>query len=194
VDNAERSHETAEAGHFHETYYQPGLLPRVLNDDTGGFEPVPPLAQLNRVQPEVKIIGVRRGVSANSALVTVEVTGLKDPSQRNGKTRTAAYDLRLFRNGQLVGQWPKSASTSVTGSSLKEWRRKSLVPGTDANGRAVHTFPVQLPGRDRGKAVDFSAYSFNEDRVKSETAVYQKYTVPTDVPLRTPRRMWSVLE
>ncbi|WP_349606861.1 caspase family protein [Cupriavidus sp. DF5525] len=172
---------------FMRHYYEPGLLSRLLNNDAGGFDPVPPLVQLNRVQPAVRILGVRRGVSADSALVSVEVTGQEDRSQRNGKTRTAAYALRLFRNGQMVGEWPRRVVDTVGGSSLREWRRRSFVPKTNTGVGAVHTFTVRLAAGDRGKAVNFSAYSFNEDRVKSETAEYTKYVVPVDVSSRVPR-------
>ncbi len=49
--------------------------------------------------------------------------------------------------------------------------------------KAEHTFRVALPSKDRGKPVVFTAYAFNEDRVKSETA-RSEFVVPPDVPLR----------
>jgi hypothetical protein len=71
------------------------------------------------------------------------------------------YDLRLFRGGQLIAYAPSE------GGELK----------TDpATGRAGLTFDdVRLPrphGDAEGEArcVEFTAYAFNEDRVKSPTA------------------------
>jgi WD40 repeat protein len=102
---------------FMRDYFEPRLVPRLLvcqeaeaervNSCAQAFKQVRPLTELNRVQPEVKIKGVRAGASPDMALVDVEVAEKEDPSQKNGKTRTAVYDLRLFRAGQLVGQWPE---------------------------------------------------------------------------------------
>jgi uncharacterized caspase-like protein len=41
-----------------------------------------------------------------------------------------------------------------------------------------------LAAKDRGQSVKFTAYAFNEDRVKSETTLPSEYTVPQDVPAR----------
>jgi hypothetical protein len=142
------------------------------------FKPVPNLSELNRVQPKVKILRVRRGVSPDEVLVDVEALGKEDPSQSNGMTKTSAYDLRLFRNGQLVGQWPVPEHGVAGPQDLTEWRRVSAVP------TPTHTFPVLLATKDRGRPVTFTAYAFNEDRVKSETTPPTKYTVPQVVPAR----------
>ena len=93
------------------------------------------------------------------ARVTVEV------SRPAGAASTAGgagvYDLRLFRGGQLVAYAP------ADGGELK----------TDpATGRATFTFDdVRLPrprgdGGGEGRRVEFTAYAFNEDKVKSPTA------------------------
>ena len=50
-----------------------------------------------------------------------------------------------------------------------------------------HTFPVKLPNGDLSKPVKFTAYAFNEDRVKSETASDESYKVPDDVAQPKPR-------
>ena len=59
--------------------------------------------------------------------------------------------------------------------------------GTEDIGIVIHAFPVHLASRDRGKPVHFTAYAFNEDRVKSETDSNDKYVVPDDVPSARPR-------
>jgi WD40 repeat protein/uncharacterized caspase-like protein len=184
---------------FMRDYYEPRLLPRLLAcsgreaTDPGAceraFRPIRPLASLNRVQPEVRILGVRRDQSsANFALVDVEVSGREDTSQPNGKTTTAAYDLRLFRNGQLVAQWPDPTGNASGSDGIETWRRNALVLGTEGAASLVRTFRVRLPARDRGQPVAFTAYAFNEDRVKSETAAPRDpYLVPQDVAHRKPR-------
>ncbi|MGF9764960.1 hypothetical protein AAII07_58910, partial [Microvirga sp. 0TCS3.31] len=95
---------------FMRDYYEPRLLPRLLacheaqaageaDACAKAFKPVRPLGELNRVQPVVKIVGVRQGGTPEMALVDVEASAVEDASQKNGKTRTDVYDLRLFRNG-----------------------------------------------------------------------------------------------
>ena len=59
---------------FMRDYYEPRLLPRVLAGGEEAFKAIRPLEQLNRVQPAVKIVGIRRGESPDTALVDVEVT------------------------------------------------------------------------------------------------------------------------
>jgi uncharacterized caspase-like protein len=168
-------------------YFSPKLLPHILA--AFNFAHLRPLAELNRVQPEVRIAKVERGGSADEALVTVEVSGKKDATQKNDKTATAAYDLRLFRNGQIVGQWPEPKGGMAGAEDIGQWKIESLVPGTENEGKATHTFGVKLAARDKGQPVRFTAYAFNEDRVKSETASNDNevYKVPDDVAPAKPR-------
>jgi hypothetical protein len=135
----------------------------------------------------VRIVRVLGGGSADEAFVDVEVGGKKDPSQKNGKTVTAAYDLRLFRDGQIVGQWPEPKGGIGGAEDIERWRRDSLVPGTDSEGKQTHRFKVKLATRDRGQLVKVTAYAFNEDRVKSETASDETYKVPDDIGEVRPR-------
>ncbi|MGF9765114.1 hypothetical protein AAII07_59750, partial [Microvirga sp. 0TCS3.31] len=112
---------------------------------------------------------------------------VEDASQKNGKTRTDVYDLRLFRNGQLVGQWPEPQSSAAGPEDLTAWRQQARVPLPAGSSKAVHTFEVRLAARDKGQAVAFTAYAFNEDRVKSETATNDSYRVPQAVTPAKPR-------
>jgi uncharacterized caspase-like protein len=166
-------------------YFSPRLLPRILMGSN--FLPLPALSSLNRIQPEVRISKVERGGSADEGLVTVEVSGRKDATQKNGKTETAAYDLRLFRNGQIVGQWPEPKAGIGGAEEIGQWKSDSLVPDTEHDGKAAHTFRVKLSERAKGQPVKFTAYAFNEDRVKSETASDESYKVPDDVAPAKPR-------
>ncbi|WP_392713006.1 caspase family protein [Rhizobium ruizarguesonis] len=183
---------------FMRDYYEPRLLPRLLAcheaedaGDTGAcvraFKPVRPLAGLNRIQPNVRIVRVRRGELADEALVDVEASGKVDALQKNGKTSTAAYDLRLFRDGQIVGQWPEPAGGISGAEDIGRWQQASLVPSTADGAAQRHTFKVKLAHRERGKPVALTAYAFNEDRVKSETASDASYKVPDDVTPSAPR-------
>jgi hypothetical protein len=145
------------------------------------------LAELNRIQPGVRIVGVRRGASADEAVVEVEVGGKEDPTQKSGRTKTAAYDLRLFRNGQIVGQWPQPSASIGGAEDIQEWRREAKVPGTDGDQKVRHKFVVPLASREKGQTVRFTTYAFNEDRVKSETATDETYKVPDDIAPSEPR-------
>lgn len=135
---------------FMRQYYTPRLLARVLAGER--LPELPGLGSLNRAQPKVEIAAVRVASGGESADVNVAL----DQTAYLGRV-SGARDLRLFRDGQLVGY------------------REGAVE-LDKNGRAVATFPgIRLP-RDE-KKVEFSAYAFNVDRVKG-TVGAQSVTAP----------------
>lgn len=132
---------------FMRDYYEPRLLQRLLAGEA--MRPVRALADVDRAQPSVRITSVEQEASRPERVrVTVEAEA--------GRASGGVYDLRLFRDGQLVGQSP------AEGGALK----------VDAQtGRASVTFEgVRLPRRGGDGPVEFSAYAFNGDRVKSQTA------------------------
>ncbi|HST19482.1 MAG TPA: WD40 repeat domain-containing protein, partial [Blastocatellia bacterium] len=142
---------------FMREYYEPRLLPRILSGEK--FKPIKALLDLNRVQPNVSITGIHyQEDSRDTVIVTVEVSKAKAEFQRGGKTvalESGAYDLRLFRDGQLVGYAPKSDG-EIT-----------IDPATN---KEVITFRnIKLPRKKDATQVEFSAYAFNVDRVKSAT-------------------------
>jgi hypothetical protein len=92
----------------------------------------------------VKIVGVHPGGSADEALVEVEVGGKKDPTQKNGKTKTAAYDLRLFRDGQIVGQWPEPQGRMGGAEDIGQWRADSIVPMAEGQAKTTHLFKASM--------------------------------------------------
>jgi WD40 repeat protein/uncharacterized caspase-like protein len=174
---------------FLRDYYEPRLLPRLLDPrERGRLPPVRPLADLNRVQPAVQILECKPGDQPDEALVTLEASQAEGPFHRAGKEvvmRTTVFDLRLFRDGQLVGQWPEPGQEALDADptsqeQMNAWRRASRVDLSTA-GKATRSFHVRLPHRDGPGPVEFSAYAFNEDRVKSETArlVYQAPAHPS---------------
>src|SRR5205085_8212598 len=113
---------------------------------------------LNRVQPKVEIKEIAKPDEQGRVSVTVEVARAKSETQRDAQgnlLETGVYDLRLFRDGQLVGYEPK------------EGREVKLEKdGT----RTIKFENIRLPRRAGVKSVEFSAYAFNVDQVKSATA------------------------
>lgn len=140
---------------FMRDYYEPRLLGRLLAGER--FAPVRALAELNRVQPLVGVASVEQHKERPELVnVTVEVERGRDALKPGAKREAGVYDLRLFRDGQLVGHAPEDTGEVKTD------------PQT---GKATITFKdIRLPRRANLNAVEFTAYAFNQDRVKSETA------------------------
>jgi hypothetical protein len=165
---------------FMRQYYEPRLLSKVLNRDQ--LRSVPNIAEVNRRQPEVTIADVRSADGeSGTLLVTVRAsmptvrTRVSGTSLQQSALNNGIYDLRLFRNGQLVGQWPPPSASgmSTDPDDITTWRKASRLPMNKGENRVEHTFRVTLPSLDRGKPVTLTAYAFNEDRVKSTTLLCQ---------------------
>jgi hypothetical protein len=179
---------------FMREYYEPRLLPRLLSGER--FATVRPISSLNRVQPLMEI-GDVQWLSRDSGLarVMVQVQRFRDESAKNGKDATDAYDLRLFRDGQLVCWAPGSSldwqllppltGDHVEARELNRWQRLTHI-ALESGGTAVLPFDVQVPRNKDLKEVTFSAYAFNEDRVKSVT-VTKTVTLPPELKARQGR-------
>jgi hypothetical protein len=165
---------------FMRDYYEPRLLARLFVGEA--FPPLLAVKSLNRVQPTVEIEHVGWTDAASGlATVTVRVSRASDWFLRDGqrqKMTTDVYDLRLFRDGQLVGwapadgvRWQLEPSTAERArqDDLPRWRELTHI-GLDANGSQRLTFPVRLPQKADWYTSTISAYAFNADRVKSATA------------------------
>jgi len=163
---------------FMRHFYEPRLLTRLLNAD--GFKEVPDLAKINRAQPQVKIKQVIP-VGADMVRVLVEVADAPSETQTDAQgkpLRSGVYDVRLFRNGQLVGyttpvnkleELAKRSGNETFSEEVAAWRQANRIT-LDANGQAVLTFDnIKVPQRAEKSQLVFSAYAFNEDRVKSLT-------------------------
>ena len=125
---------------FYRDYYEPGLLTRLLEGEE--FPPIESISIRDRTQPEVQITDVDHAEDGH-VNVTVEV-------RRSGAK--GIDDLKLFRDGRLV-ELKEDLGQSAE-SSPDTWRV---------------TFPnIALPTSDV-EAVEFSAYAFNADGIKSET-------------------------
>jgi WD40 repeat protein len=189
---------------FMRDYYEPKLLPRWQECKNVGqtdkkacekeFKPVRPLVSLNRVQPLAEVKAEWMDDEKGLAKVLVKVSRNSDPTMKNGKTFTKPYDVRLFRDGQLVGwapmtsvEWqleppPNGPDTAKNEEmDLQRWREKTEVKDLDPSGSKELPFVVQVPRRTDLKQVTFTAYAFNEDRVKSATA---SAVLPVDKPIK----------
>lgn len=136
---ADRPFESLSPEVFMREYFEPRLLTRLLGQES--FRPVRPLDKLNLNQPRVTI---RTAALDGTDQATVEV----EVASADGKP---VHDLRIFRDGQLVAWAPAEHGAVNTG---------------DARQPAVFRFPaIALPAR---REVEFSAYAFNGDGVRSE--------------------------
>jgi WD40 repeat protein/uncharacterized caspase-like protein len=166
-------------------YYEPRLLPRLLAGEQ--FPPIKGIPDLNRVQPKVKVTGIQADPNDPARVsVTVEVASEERNIPRGGKVQrltSGIQDLRLFRDGQLIGYTPEAP-----GEIQKEKEhREQVIVKEDKNhpGQMLVEFTgIRLPtGKD---SVTFSAYAFNSEGVKSETHKLT-YELPKPVPTRIGR-------
>lgn len=163
---------------FMRDYYEPRLAQRLLDCAEAAtcetvFPPLRALASLNRTLPVARIVHVQPGPAPNTAVVDVQVSeGVGEKSEAGATPHSGLHDLRLFRDGRLVGECPgpvapfgdcaKPGQSPATRTDVVQWRAQTgLQPG-------VHRFTVNLPSGERTD-VAFSAYLFNEDRVKGDT-------------------------
>lgn len=174
---------------FMRDYFEPRLTQRLLDCVVARscatvLKPLPPMASLNRVLPSVAITGIVAGSSPGEAIVTVEVSEGTDPGAANGKTRSGIYNLRLFRNNRFIAQDPDDPVETVR-LDLAAWRKRNQVGDGDSNAVFEWRFTVPVPTGPGTEQQEFSAYAFNEDRVKSETTRFTYRTPAT--PPRKPR-------
>lgn len=194
---------------FMRDYYEPGLLPRLIKCNTehtceNEFKPLPSISELNRVQPQVRITNVSVPDPKRRVRVTVEVERgyLPKSDCRTTKCQTDAFDLRLFRDGQIVGSFPGDEKQAINmDTDLKDpiderelWRKQTIISvdgssrcSNGSKGCVTKFFDVQLCRGKNVADVEFSAYSFNDDRVKSATAVWNKSNWSTQNLIALPK-------
>jgi WD40 repeat protein len=209
---------------FMRQYYEPNLLQRVLAGEQ--FKLLPSIADINRVQPKVMIREIKP-ISNTSDLadITIEVERVEDEVSisatditKKTKLASGAYDLRLFRDGQLVGvssakkdledyikQAPqaiekdKAAKTSINTEEDKAWRKANDIfklagenVKTLAPNKVLYTFRhVKIPQNGK-KEIEFTAYAFNSDKVKSDT-VSAKYALPNEIASKPAKKGRAVV-
>ncbi len=130
---------------FYREFYQPRLAVRLMAGDP--LEPLEPPQMRNRIQPRVGIDRVESTADGERVSVTVSV----EQGVRGAQTSGLGV-IKLFRDGQLVAQKapPDEGSMSL----------RTVFPDI--------RLPVSSTGPER--EVEFSAYAFNADDIKSETA------------------------
>jgi hypothetical protein len=142
---------------FMRQFYEPNLLSRTL---AGEKFKAPVLDNVNTVLPAVQITQVKQGAALDRVTITVEAKSETETST-SGSRESGIKNIRLFRDGQLVG-----------------YQDGEIKP--DDNGKAQVTFTdIALP-RNSGRQVEFSAYAFNSDHIKSETTKYS-YVLPNEL-------------
>ena len=170
---ADHPFQSLSAQTFMRQYYEPNLLARVLDCSTQGdcamvFKPIPPVDSLDRELPITKIDGVRAGPSPFTATVDVTVG-------ESGTTGPLPYDLRLFMNGRLVADASDAEPASGGTGDVGAWRAANALRA-NSNGLVRRSFLVDLPSD--GRAVSFTAYAFNQDRVKGNTSPEVTFSPP----------------
>ncbi|NIJ06688.1 WD40 repeat protein [Sphingomonas vulcanisoli] len=151
---------------FMRDYFEPRLATRLIDcalptGDCPSFKPLPPLETLNRLRPRVSIDEVAL-TDHGAARVRMTVTEQSDPAAANHRTHSGAYDLRLFRDGHLVGEWPAPSQSR----DLVAWRAHSVL--VKAGGARSFLQTAEVPVPTGTQKVEFSAYAFNDDRVTGD--------------------------
>ena len=162
---------------FMRDYYEPRLLARIFAGER--FAPVRSLNEVNRAQPSVQIISIEQERERPEfARVTVEATKPADGS--------GVYDLRLFRDGRLVASSPTEGGELQTETGTNKLTvtfgdvRLPRPSNGEVKGDADADANDDADARRGAGAVEFSAYAFNEDRVKSLTA-RESFTPPVQL-------------
>ena len=162
-------------------YYEPRLVAKLMDCTVAGncatiLHPVPPVAGLNRQLPTVAITGVET-TGPGMAAVAITVSETSDPE--TGR-KSGVYGVKLLMNNREIARDPDDSSAPKP-ASLADWRKANFSAASDDQGNRNWRMNVLVP--TDGKPLQFSAYSFNSDRVKSDT-VRLEWTPPRQPPRR----------
>jgi WD40 repeat protein len=161
---------TAPINIFLREYYSPKLLARAFRNELKS-DLARPVATLNRATPLVEIVSIQQAPESNTVTVRLRVTsqGIREgDSPREG----GVYDVRLFRDGQLVTAIGASGQ-GVIGKVARDldfehWRARNMVAATGTKELVVED--ILVPQRAGVSSTTFVAYAFNRDRVKGEAS------------------------
>ena len=173
---------------FMRDYYEPRLYEKLLDCTAAGnckevLKRLPILANQNRVLPVVQITGVK-AVAPGTVDISVEVReGIAPLESCYTHTRSGIYDLRLFMNNRLLEH--DTARQYEATETIEDWRRLNEMRATD--GVVRYTLTQPLPSQPGTEKILFSAYAFNSDRVKSDTATFNYVRPPMPGPKTRPR-------
>jgi WD40 repeat protein len=174
---------------FFREFYLPNLLSRLLEPQFSPPSAAALFSSIKRVQPRVRMGQISRRAGSAEVNVSVDVSNVVSQTQKdkNGAfLASGVYDLRLFRDNQMVAQWPEPVPGSIEKSGpivsehdLQLWRRQHQVK-LDSKGNATITFRnIRLPRRSGLDHVQFTAYAFNSDRVKSLATPPRRFPLPS---------------
>jgi hypothetical protein len=164
-------------------FYLPQMFTKLLDCTVAGscgrvLKPLPALATLNRQLPLVRVTGATV-TKPGWVNVSIEVDDTSD--QASGRP-AGVYGVKLLMNNREIARQPDDPTAPVP-RTLDEWRKANFSPPADEKGWRYWDFNFPLP--TDGKPIEFSAYSFNSDRVKSDT--HRMMWTPPPTPPR-PRR------
>ncbi|OYQ27760.1 hypothetical protein CHU93_09785 [Sandarakinorhabdus cyanobacteriorum] len=166
-------------------FYEPRMIAKLLDCNRARncgtvLHKLPSVANLNRELPLVRVMAVR---PAGYGQVEVDVTVAETRNPATGLS-SGVYGVKLLMNNQEVARNPDDPFAPPT-PDLPSWRKANFTPPGDDQGRRYWTFTLPIPSD--GQPIEFSAYSFNADRVKSDTARL-RWTPPPMAP--RPRRAY----
>ena len=171
-------------------YYEPNLVTKLMdcaaaNSCARVLKPVPPVATLNRQLPVVRITDIRPADTPGQVVVRVEARETRDA--QNGR-RSGLFNVKLLLNNRQIDQQPPHFQQQPS-PTLAQWRELNQMEGVNAAGVWSSEFQVSVPTHHDGKPMEFAAYAFNSDRVKSDTA-RRSWTPPATSAPKRPRRAW----
>ena len=126
---------------FMKEFYTPRLLPRLLSGES--LPRIPDISAIRPLLPEVRVVAVDTGRGSGG---TIAVT-LAVKEGRDAKARGGARDLRVYRDGRLVG-----------------WRDGALPVDPGSGEATIRIDSVQASGRFR-----LTAYAFDDLGLKGPT-------------------------
>jgi hypothetical protein len=173
---------------FMRDYFEPNLLRRRLDctlpDSCAKvFRPAPDLASLNRTLPFVRISAVP-GPAPFTDRVTVLASDSIIPASPAGRNASGAYNLRVYRDDRLVAQEGRPDSHLLS-DDRAGWRTQTMLVAPAAQQTRRFTFDVPWAPDAAKRDIAFTAYAFNDNRVKSRTVRIVR-TTPPGAP-RVPR-------
>ena len=175
---------------FMRDYYEPKLVTKLMDCTAASscarvLKPVPPVAGLNRLLPDVRIIDVQPADTPGQVVVRVEARETRDA--QSGR-RSGLFNVKLLLDNRQIDQQPPHFQQQPS-PTLAQWRELNQMEGVNAAGVWTSEFQVSVPTHHDGKPMEFAAYAFNSDRVKSDTARRSWDPPATSAPKR-PRRAW----
>jgi len=171
-------------------YYEPNLIAKLMDCTMAGncasvLHPLPPVAGLNRLLPVVRITDIRHADTPGQVVVRVEARETRDA--QTGK-RSGLFNVKLLLDNRQIDQQPPHFQQQAS-PTLAQWQELNQMEGIDAAGLWSSDFQVSVPTHHDAKPMEFAAYAFNSDRVKSDTA-RRSWTPPATSTPKRPRRAW----